>query len=97
MKKYSNKVDVTHIDGVTKVKAKLFFDESKGFHIEYKHKDKGEKKSMSYSRNLTMKECHDLDLIIVGGENPECTHPRSERTYVGEGYLTCKICGETFK
>lgn len=30
-------------------------------------------------------------------QSEPCKHPRSERQYVGEGYLRCKLCGETFK
>jgi hypothetical protein len=26
-----------------------------------------------------------------------CSHPRNERTYIGEGYLRCNLCGEEFK
>ncbi|MEY2701922.1 MAG: hypothetical protein RLY43_555 [Bacteroidota bacterium] len=26
-----------------------------------------------------------------------CDHPRMKRIYVGDGYLKCTICGETFK
>lgn len=26
-----------------------------------------------------------------------CDHPRIKRIYVGDGYIKCTICGETFK
>jgi hypothetical protein len=39
----------------------------------------------------------DLTIPSVVQQSEPCKHPRSEREYIGEGYLKCKLCGETFK